>query len=331
MNIQTEPQSLDSLRAELVADLNSGPKTETETLTTETPPKPIGKEDGSTTKPETTETEIDDKAKKPVTTTEKPKDETLAEGEKPKEGETPYSKAKKDSERFRTNWTELERGKTELKAAQAELEKARQQIVQERQRIDQERLKVAKATNKTSEYTPEQLEAYAKEFEAEGKPELAVAARAKAKAQREAVTVEQQQQAKAQHEQYVKTSQEHWDKAQSDFPDVAKADSPLRKRADEVYRTVVEELNKNGIRPAPSLQYLAVQHANALLAAETAQSEVEGLKTKVTELETENKRLTKSTALPGAKPTQTVPAGKDFNALPLDQQRDQLRAGLTQA
>lgn len=338
MNTLADNQELNSLRSELVSELNGEKPTTTETKPTGEAEKKVVPGEGSTTEPKTTEKE-DDK----TPDTNKPKEgaatqtdeEKLAAEkaarEKSSETESDYIKAKKDRERFRTNWAEMEKEKTALKAQQDEFRKQQDELRQERARLEQERLKSANDTRKTSKYTPEQLERYAREFEAEGKPELAAAARAKAQDLREAVNVEQQEATKQKHEQYRQAAEQHWKKATTDFPDAAKDDSPLRQRANQVYKDVAAELTKMGMRPSPSLQYLAVQHADALLKAEGAKSEIETLKAKVTELETENKRLTKSTALPGAKPAGNVPANKDVASLPLDQQRKSLREGLTQS
>jgi len=325
MKNQTDTTELDNLRNELVTELSA----------TE-PPKPAeGAEvtpkpgESSTPKPENTDPNAKPKegekpAEKPGDKPgeKKPEGQTDDKGEKKPEGsETPYNKAKKDSERLRVNWSELERGKTELKAALAELENQRKLIAQERQQIEAARLQVASATTKQSKYTPEQLETFAKEFDAEGKGDFAAQCRARAKELRDAVGVEREQQTKQQHEHYAGAIKEHWTKAQADFPDVAVKDSPLNKRATEVFKTVADELVKNGMRPAPSLHYLAVQHADALIRAETATAKAQGLEAKVKELETENQRLTKSTAIPGAKPAQSAPPAKDIASLPLDQQR----------
>ena len=328
MNTQTNDTSLDSLRSELVAEFSGG-KATAETTTSETEKKPKEVE-GSTTEPDKKDSKVDDKAKE--TTTEKPGDaegkkpEETEDGKRPGENESDYAKAKKDKERFRVNWSELEKGKTELKAAQAELEKTRLALEQRSQQIEQDRLRVASQTRKTSKYTPEQLEAYAKEFAAEGRDDLAQQALAKAKELREAAGVEQQQATKQRQELLKNAVTENWTKAQADFPDVAVKDSPLQKRAQEVFATVASALQKQGMIPAPSLHYLAVQHADALLKAEAAKSEIENLTKRVTELETENKRLTKTTALPGAKPSAGAPAAKDFSSLSLKDQQKQLKA-----
>ena len=65
-----------------------------------------------------------------------------------------------------------------------------------------------------------------------------------------------------------------------------------------------------------------------MLKAETATTEVTNLKAEVTKLETEIKRLTKSTALPGSKPAGAVPPAKDFFSLSPEEQRKQIRSGL---
>ncbi len=319
MNTHTEP-SLADLRSELVAGLT--PKEVTADSHNEIP---TAEGDESTKTPETTETKPKVETKPTDATKPKPEGEVKPEGET---NETDFSKAKKDKERFRTNWGELQKEKAALKASQDALAADRLAIQQERDRITAERVKVAETTRKQSKYTPEQYEQLAKVLDEEGDTAKAQLARERAKELREAQTVEEQQQTTQRTEQMKQAVSDHWAKAQADFPEVKDEASPLRMKAVEVFKTVADELAKVGMVPAPSLHYLSVQHANALITAEKATAEATTLKEQVTKLEAEIKRLTKSTALPGSTPPGALPNKKDLASLSLADHGKALRAEL---
>jgi hypothetical protein len=223
-------------------------------------------------------------------TAAKPEDGKVIELPK-QDGKEP-SKYAKELERRDKSWKALNAEKEQLAKERAEW-KAQQD---EAARIAQER-----ATQSPPEFTPEDYEAQAEKWEADGKLDLAEEARKEAKRLRSAPpkpNVDQQAKLQVAHRQA-------WAEVQKAHPEIADPASPLRKGVVE-FLANNPELNQFPNAPKAAAEFVAAKLAAAGVPA--LQAEKVTLQNRITELEQQLKQLETRTSIAGGS-APTVPGG----------------------
>jgi len=212
------------------------------------------------------------------------KDQTL------KETGTRYDKAKARQEK---SWAELNRQKDEFKAQQLALEAERRKLAEERTSWQKEREKAERR------YKPEDYEKAADDWEAQGKYDLAEAARDRAKQLREKPDVNAAADQAAKAAQREKLQKEWYSKAAIDFPEVARNGSDQNAKLKALLAAEPDVLND------PKGMY----YASRLVAAETAAARVPVMEKELGELRAKVKELESNTtpSLPGSS-TPATPA-----------------------
>jgi colicin import membrane protein len=235
--------------------------------------------------------------------------------QKPAEQETPFAKAKKDKDRHRRSWDELEREKEALKKEREDFEKTRKS--EQAQRTSAEAARPKGLTG----YSPEELEQFAREFDEEGRSDMAQAARAEAKRAREAQAIERQTAHTQAAEKYRSEQEYFWAEAQKEFGEILAEGSPSRAKAEEVFKEGAEIFNARGIQIPPEWHWHAVSIAKARL----AEARVPELEKQITELQAEIARLRDGRdILPGSATVPTPP--KDVNEMTVTELEAHLRA-----
>lgn len=211
----------------------------------------------------------------------------VEEPDKAKAEPTRYEKARARQEK---SWQELNAQKAAFAQERAELQKQREQFEAER----------AKAQAK---FKPEEYEAAAKEFEKQGKLDLAELARTRAEELRKNPP---DKQAAAQAEAQTKAeeaSRKEWAlKAGVDFPEIAKDNSPLQVR---VAQLLAEEPD---FKTHPKGIYVAARIASL----ETAAAGVPGMEKELGQLRAKVKELEGLTAPGGPGGATALPGEKSF-------------------
>ena len=213
----------------------------------------------------------------------KPDKDKQAETEtQAKPGEKPQSRFEKNRVRLEGGWKELNAEKTAtrtladtLKERQAELDKREATI------------KASEAKANAPRYTADDYDQAAKQFEDQGKYDMADAAREQAKELR--AHPPQPAPTDAQAEARYKADQkEWWGKAATDFPAVAKPGSPQHEALQSLIKAEPAILND------PRGLYYAARLANA----ETSAASVPALTQQVSELNAKVKELQSKLAIP---------------------------------
>lgn len=200
-----------------------------------------------------------------------------------KETGTRYEKAKARQEK---SWAELNRQKDEFKAQQLALEAERRKLADERTSWQKEREKAERR------YKPEDYEKAADDWEAQGKYDLAEAARDRAKQLRETPDVNAVADQSAKVAEREKLQKEWYSKAAIDFPEVARNGSDQNAKLKALLAAEPDVLND------PKGMY----YASRLVAAETSAARVPVMEKELGELRAKVKELESNTmpSLPGS-------------------------------
>jgi hypothetical protein len=213
---------------------------------------------------------------------------------KPTESKAEPTKYEKAAGRQAEAWKQINTEKEEVRTLRKQIEAEREAIKAERAAVETEKTKAAQP-----KYTPEQYETAADKWEAEGKLDLAEAARKQAKELRDnppkppVTPVEQQEQFKAQQKEW-------WGKAAIDFPDVAKKDSP---EAQALAALVKAE-------PAIYNDPKGMYYAARLVCAEVAAARAPSLDKELGIANAKIKDLEKKLAIPGDGAVSGAPHGE---------------------
>jgi hypothetical protein len=211
----------------------------------------------------------------------------------------------KEEARLAESWKKLEAEKAQVRAIQAEFQK----------KIEE----AEKASDPTSPAKPEELRKFAREWEEEGKDDLAKAARVQAekleeKLKRDAERVERK----------IKEFNETWgasvNRMISENPELKDESSDLGKRVISLLKSEDAEL-RNLINATPNGFVYATQIAKMQKAAEAS----EALRTEIESLRKENGELRKKTSL-SASGSQKPAKRKSFDEMDSRQQEAFLRS-----
>ncbi len=217
---------------------------------------------------------------------------------------SPYQK---ERTRLNESWKKLEADKEKTRAEAEQLRKDREALEADRKKLADDRQRSATKREKPKDatgYTADELEAAAADFEKDGKLELRDIAAAKAKALRK---LEAEQNAgggggdtgadsypvpsEAQQQRMLREWNGHLVKLSEENPDMKVMDSPLRTEVTALLKQFpIFHTRSEGI-------HYAVEVAKLRLSEKEAKAKATELSTRITELETENKRLTELTAL----------------------------------
>jgi hypothetical protein len=139
---------------------------------------------------------------------------------KPTDAKPEPTKYEKAAGRQAEAWKQINTEKEEVRSLRKQIEAEREAIKAERIAVEQEKAKAAQP-----KYKPEDYEVAADKWEAEGKLDLADAARKQAKEMRDNPPKPPPTNAE-QEAQFKEQQKEWWSKAAVDFPNVAKKDTP---------------------------------------------------------------------------------------------------------
>lgn len=234
--------------------------------------------------------------------------------EKPAAGDDskPKSRFAKAQERLHGGWEQLNTSKAAIKAEQDVWQKQRDAEKAELQRQREEF--ESQRSQAEGKFTPDQYDAAAKKFEAEGKLDLADLAKAKAEELRRNPPGKPGDRQEAARKEWAL-------KAGKDFPELAKDNSPLQVRVAQLLNEEADfKSHPKGIYVAARIANLEAQAAQSKTLKETVAAkdkELETLKAKVTELE-------QQTAPGGGNGVTRLPAGKTFEQMSGEEQLQQL-------
>ena len=274
-------------------------------------------QDASKTTPEAKE-EIKDsdesapkaEEKAEVKTEERKASDDSEKSEEPKaEDSKKESKRAKEEARLSESWKKLEAEKAQVRARQAELEKKIEEL---------------EAKNDPTSPSPDALRKYAREWENEGRDDLAKAARAQADAL--------EQRAKTQAEKAERSRREfneRWasnvNRMIAEHPELKDESSSFAKRVISLIKSEDDEL-RNLLNASPNGFVYATQIARMQEAAETS----EALRKEVETLRKENTEFRKKTSL-SASSTAKAPKRKSFEEMSWQEQEEFLRRNASDA
>lgn len=224
--------------------------------------------------------------------------------EAPKAEDKRESKLAKDEARLAESWKRLEAEKAQVRQFQAELERIKAEA--------------EKASDPTSP-SPEALRKYAKEWENEGRDDLAKAAREQAS--------QIEEKTKRDSERKEKTAREFNDKWASSVnrmiaenPELKDETSDLGKRVISIIKSEDSEL-RTLINSSPNGFVYATQIAKMQAAAEAS----EALRSEVENLQKENTELRKKTSLSAGSTAKASSKRKSFDEMNYQEQEEFLR------
>lgn len=227
--------------------------------------------------------------------------------EKPKETKSEdkkEAKRAKEEARLAESWKKLEAEKAAVRAKQAELEKK----LEESER----------ANDPTTPANPDKLRQYAKEWENEGRDDLARAARQQADLLEQKAKINAEKTEKAQKE-FNETWASNVRRMIEENPDLKDEESDFAKRVVGILKSEDMELRKL-INASPNGFAYATQIAKMQKAAEDS----EVLRTELESLKKENADLRKKTSL-SASGSQTPAKRKSFEEMSYQEQEEFLR------
>lgn len=185
---------------------------------------------------------------------------------------TEPSRYEKDRQRRDTSWKALNEEKTAVKSERERLERERQEFQEQRKQTE-------------AQYSPEQYDQAAKNFEAQGKFDLADLAKTRAEELRKnpPPTPQQQDVMRRQQADHDKAMKEWWGKAAVDYPNVAKDGSP----ENAALKTFIQT-EPDAVKSPKGMYYAArlVQAETAAARVPDMDKELGALRAKVKELET---------------------------------------------
>lgn len=210
--------------------------------------------------------------------TTSPTPETKPEGTpataKPEQTKEP-SKYEKAASRQADAWKQINTEKDEVRSLRKQLDTDREALKAERQALEEEKAKASQP-----KYKPEDYDAYAEKCEAEGKLELAEAARAAAEELRK--NPPKPIDTKAQEEEFKAKQKEWHGKAAVDFPKI------IVKESDE-FKSLAKLIGEiPQIQTDPQMMYYAARLATAEVASArvpTMEKELGEARAKIKELE----------------------------------------------
>jgi len=215
------------------------------------------------------------------------------------------TKRAKEEARLADSWKKLEAEKAQVRAIQAEFQR----------KIEE----AEKASDPTSPAKPEELRKFAREWEEEGKDDLAKAARVQAEKLEHKIRVDAEK-----SERKMKEFNETWSSSVqrmiSENPELKDESSDLGKRVISLLKSEDAEL-RNLINATPNGFVYATQIAKMQKAAEAS----EALRTEIESLRKENGELRKKTSL-SASGSQKPAKRKSFDEMDSRQQEAFLRS-----
>lgn len=239
-------------------------------------------------------------------------DKAKAKDEKPKD---------KPEDKGEENLSRYEKAKRREAAAWNKINEEKTRIAEERAAIAKEREQFQATKPNTVKFTAEQYEVAAEKFEAQGKFDLAEAAREEAKNLRaNPPKAEPQGETKPveKSKEFVDTQKKYWDAAKKEMPELIDPKSPVNATFKEILKVEPEFLQH------PKGPYFAAKLAKA----ETAAARVPELENQVGTLKTELEKLKKLTALPeNGIPGQIKPE-KAFHEMSVEEQERELEKEL---
>jgi len=213
------------------------------------------------------------------------------------------TKRAKEEARLSESWKKLEAEKAQVRARQAELEK---------------RIEELEAKNDPTSPSPDALRKYAREWENEGRDDLARAARQQADLLEQKAKINAEKQEKAQKE-FNETWASNVRRMIEENPDLKDEESDFAKRVVGILKSEDMELRKL-INSSPNGFAYATQIAKMQKAAEDS----EVLRTELESLKKENADLRKKTSL-SASGSQTPAKRKSFEEMSYQEQEEFLR------
>lgn len=274
---------------------------------------PAGAADAASTNEQTkTDTAAGDAAPAEGESPPKPKGDADGKGKTAPDaegkGEAGKSRFARAQERLGRTWEDVNAAKAALQAEQDALKAARETLAREREEFSAQRQQAE------AEFQPDQYDAAAQKFEAEGKFDLADLARAKAEELRRHPPAPAADRTAAQRKEWAL-------KAGTEFPALTKANSPLQVRVAQLLQEEPDlKAHPKGLYLAARLADLETQAAQArqAQAAVTAkEQELVKLKERISELE--------GLTAPGSGDGVTrLPASKPFEQLSGDEQLAEL-------
>ena len=219
------------------------------------------------------------------------------------------TKRAKEEARLSESWKKLEAEKAQVRARQAELEKKIEEL---------------EAKNDPTSPSPDALRKYAREWENEGRDDLAKAAR------QQAEMLEQRAKSQAEKEERQKREfTEQWGSSVrrmiEENPELKDEESPFAKRVVSLLKSEDAELRKL-LNTSPNGFAYATQIARMQEAAETS----EALRQEVETLRKENTEFRKKTSL-SASSTAKAPKRKSFEEMSWQEQEEFLRRNASDA
>ncbi|NBW16719.1 MAG: hypothetical protein EBR82_52950 [Caulobacteraceae bacterium] len=219
------------------------------------------------------------------------------------------TKRAKEEARLSESWKKLEAEKAQVRARQAELEKKIEEL---------------EAKNDPTSPSPDALRKYAREWENEGRDDLAKAAR------QQADLLEQKAKSQAEKEERQKREfTEQWSSSVrrmiEENPELKDEESPFAKRVVSLLKSEDAELRKL-LNTSPNGFAYATQIARMQEAAEAS----EALRKEVETLRKENTEFRKKTSL-SASSTAKAPKRKSFEEMSWQEQEEFLRRNASDA
>ena len=325
--LTTEPQAspevevTEDMIRELAAQADGIPYKPSVKANTEAGPTPDQPTSGASQAPQEAEAEKKDSDEsaaeaKDIKDSDKDKPSTSEASkaeEKPKETKSEdkkEAKRAKEEARLAESWKKLEAEKAAVRAKQAELEKK----LEESER----------ASDPTTPANPDKLRQYAREWENEGRDDLAKAARQQADLLEQKAKINAEKQEKAQKE-FSETWASNVRRMIEENPDLKDEESDFAKRVVGILKSEDMELRKL-INSSPNGFAYATQIAKMQKAAEDS----EVLRTELESLKKENADLRKKTSL-SASGSQTPAKRKSFDEMSYQEQEEFLRRNASDA
>lgn len=222
-----------------------------------------------------------------------------------KQRNSKYIKARKEAERRDRSWKTLEAEKTAFREQQASLQRERQALTKAQQEAAKPKV--------DGKWSPEELEAAAKEFAAEGKPEIAEKARTEAKRLRDQAAIQAKQE---QDQKFQMEWSENLAAMKKEHPEMENSESPLGQEIRNLLHYPQFSMYSGGIKDA-------VMIAKWKLAA----ASVPDLQKKIADQIKEIDRLTQKTSLHGSLPA-SPPVSRKFHELSATEMEEEIRRNL---
>ena len=230
------------------------------------------------------------------------------EADKSEDSKKEIRRAKEEA-RLAESWKRLEAEKAQVRELQAQLQRVREEV---------------ERSNDPTNLKPDDLRKYAKQWDDEGRDDLAKAARHHA----DVIEKKMKDQSERQ-ERNLRDFKENWDsnirRALSDNPELADTSSPLAQKVAYILHNEDPEV-KRLIHSSPNGIIYATQIARMMEAAEAS----EALRNEVEILRKENSEFRKKTSLSASSPSK-APKRKSFEEMSWQEQEEFLRRNASDA